>query len=298
MLELRTLSIEQPGIYDLPEDEYHGTEIWPAPMLSNSIIKCMLDSPRRAWVNHPALNPAYERKVSAEFDIGIAAHALLLEGSDRMELIEAENYRKADAQNARDEARANGRVPVLPHQKRAVLAMVEAAQVALTECDDLHILDLQVEGVSEQSFVWEEDGLWIKARPDWMPHDNSYMMDYKTISTSANPRTIGRYISDRRYEVQDALYRRGGRELLGKELPFVFMFQEVEPPHLCSFVSLPAEFRAIGESEVQRGMKLFRECLQSDKWPGYPTTIYEPDPPPWKLAELMHDEVMEAEGSS
>jgi len=76
-----TNRITEPGIYDIPETDYHADPI-AEPSLSSSIAKILLArSPRHAWANHPRLNPNQEPETRREFDFGSAAHAMLLEGS-------------------------------------------------------------------------------------------------------------------------------------------------------------------------------------------------------------------------
>jgi hypothetical protein len=40
----------------------------------------------------------------------------------------------------------------------------------------------------------------------------------------------------------------------------------------------------MGNQKVERGIKVWRECLKSGVWPGYPQTIYTVEPMPWNLA--------------
>ncbi|WP_242401117.1 hypothetical protein [Acetobacter okinawensis] len=49
--------ITTPGIYDLPEAQYHADPC-PTPSLSNSVARILLDeSPMHAHFSHPRLNP-------------------------------------------------------------------------------------------------------------------------------------------------------------------------------------------------------------------------------------------------
>lgn len=67
--ELQTMSAEA----------YHQDPA-PQPSLSSSIAKILLDqSPRHAWLAHPKLNPNYVAEEDSRFDIGTAAHVMMLE---------------------------------------------------------------------------------------------------------------------------------------------------------------------------------------------------------------------------
>jgi hypothetical protein len=289
--------ITEPGVYNLSPEVYHGAEIFPAPMLSRSVIKDLLDkSPIHAWTNHPALNPrlAEEEEAEPKFDIGTAAHSLFLEGYDCVAIIEADSWRTNAAKEERANARHCGKVPLLRKEWEKVSRMVEAAKRQLAECKDLQVKDLQAEGMSEQSLIWEEDGIWLKIRPDWMPTDCGYILDYKTTGKNANPEGIGAHIVSMGYDIQDAFYRRGVMALTQTAPKFCLMFQEAVEPYVCSFVSLNPEFAAMGESKVERGINLWRKCLGADEWPGYPTQICYPDPPTWELAREEWRRMMEA----
>ena len=64
--------IEKPGLYlDVPVDDYFADPL-PAPSLTQSIAKIILDhSPLHAWHAHPRLNPNFVRDDPTKFDIGI-----------------------------------------------------------------------------------------------------------------------------------------------------------------------------------------------------------------------------------
>ena len=106
--------------------EYHADPC-PEPSLSSSIARLILShSPLHAWTEHPRLNPNYKPEESTKFDRGSAAHALLLEGEDRMAVIPFKDYRKDAAQEARDNARLAGKFPVLEADYPSILQMREA----------------------------------------------------------------------------------------------------------------------------------------------------------------------------
>lgn len=278
--------ITQPGIYDgVPSKVYHSANITPEPALSCGVLKKLLTkSALHAWMDHPALNPEYAEVSKDTFDIGTAAHALFLEGIDKAEVLPFDSYRTKEAKQARELARMNGNIPMLVDKYGQVCEMVNAAKRQL-EHSDLRITDLQAEGKAEQTLIWQEDGLWFKARPDWMPHDMSLIFDYKTTGVSANPAGIGRHISSMNYEIQAAFYRRGLYCLTGIDAPFHFMFQEDDAPYLSSFPILDWQSKAIGEGEVQRGIELWFNCLSSDEWPGYSLAVYEAECPAWQYKE-------------
>src|SRR5687767_13860747 len=173
-----------PGIYDVPADTYHAD---PAPpSLSASICKLLCQrSPRHAWEAHPALNPEFVRVEEKKFDAGTAAHAMLLDGDDICEVIDAQDWRTNKAKDARDAARANGKVPLLAGQYEQVQNMVTAARWQLETVDAAP--PLLEHGKPEQTLIWQEGDVTCRALVDWLHDDHTAVDDLKTTTGSANP---------------------------------------------------------------------------------------------------------------
>jgi hypothetical protein len=274
----------KPGIYPMPEADYHADPA-PVPSLSSSIAGVLLArSPLHAWHAHPRLNPAYVNEDKEAFDLGRAAHALLLEGDDRMQVIDAENYRTKAAQEARDAARAAGKHPVLPHQYADVLAMREAALRAISDCADLSGLDLKRDGTPEQAVLWQEGDAWLRCRPDWLSTDRRVVIDYKS-TTDATPAAFQRQIVRMGYHFQDAFYSRGLKAATGTEPMFVFLAQENTAPYRCSFHACGPSLRQIAEGEIDRAVKVWTRCIQTGKWPAYRLDIHYAEATAWQMAE-------------
>ena len=81
-------------------------------------------------------NPLYVPEAKTDFDIGVAAHLAVLEPerqADSIVLIEAGDYRTTKAREARDAARAGGKVPLLPYQfdiVRAIAGSIRSHPIA------------------------------------------------------------------------------------------------------------------------------------------------------------------------
>ena len=102
------------GIHDgIPAERYHRDPS-DRPALTAGTIKTLLAySPWHAWHNHPRLNPEWAPTYEAKFDLGTAAHALLLQGEDVAQWIDADDWRTKAARDERDQARKEGKVPLL-----------------------------------------------------------------------------------------------------------------------------------------------------------------------------------------
>ena len=276
--------IEKPGIYNISSEEYQGDPVI-EPSLSRSIIKNLIyDTPAHAWINHPRLNPNYQNKENEKFDLGTATHSLLLEGNDNLTIIEADDWRTKAAKELRDQARENGKTPLLTSQYEETLIMVNVAEQQIIECSELGITNLQTNGDIELSYVWKENETWLRIRPDWTSKDRKLIIDYKTISSSANPHDIARHVVTMGYDIQAAFYSRGIKAVEDIEPKFIFIFQETEEPYLCSFITLPPQFMEMGKQKVEYGIWLWKECISRGKWPGYPQKVCWIDPPDWALA--------------
>src|SRR4029077_10368897 len=113
-------------------------------------------------------NPLYLPEAKTEFDIGGAAHLAVLEArhqADSMVLIEAGDYRTMRAREARDAARAQGKVPLLPYQLDIVSAIAGSIRAHPIASEAF------VGGEAEVTLIWHdpETGVPCKARPDYLP---------------------------------------------------------------------------------------------------------------------------------
>lgn len=276
--------IDKPGVYKLSSEEYHADPC-PVASLSRSTIKDLLfRSPAHAAYNHPRLNLDYKEEVADKFDKGTAAHSLLLEGSDNIEVIEADDWRTKEAKSLRDVARKAGKTPLLKHQYEETKVMVIEAMRQIRGCPELGISSLDEDGEAELSYVWQEEKNWLRVRPDWISSDKKLILDLKFTGVDANPSQLSRQVITMGYSIQAALYSRGVKALEGIVPHFVFIFVETAEPYLCSFVGLTPSFMEMGIQQVEFGKHIWEECMNTGKWIGYPNKVCWLEPPPWALA--------------
>lgn len=272
------------GIYQIDEETYHADPC-SEPSLSNSIACTLLtQSPKHAWLKHPRLNTSHKPDESARFDIGTAAHALLLEGSAaKICVVEADDWRTKAAKEQRDMARASGMTPILAKNNYALNSMVNAAKEYIATSELRGVFD---QGKPEQTLIWKDDGIWCRSRLDWLSDDRKIILDYKTCE-SAEPEAFIRHISRMQYDLQAAFYLRGlARQNEFTSLTkFVFLAQEIEAPYACSLIGLSNHLLDIAASKVDRAISLWKECLTTNKWPAYPTRICYAEPTAWQMAE-------------
>jgi hypothetical protein len=284
--------IDRPGCYDLPAADYHADPC-AAPSLSAGVAHVLLSqSPWHAWTCHPRLNPAHQRDHAEHFDVGTAVHGYLLEGDADYVIVEAEDWRTKAARIARAEAWIAGKTPLLAAQWAAVQAMGVAVRRQLAA----HEAPIPLTGGRpEQTLVWQEDGVWLRARLDWLRDDRRGVDDLKSTGGSAHPVVWTRSaLFANGYDLQAALYIRGVKAVFRVEPEFRFVVVETEPPHAVSVIGLGPEAMALAQRKVTRAIALWRECLARDVWPGYPTRTCWADLPPWEATRWLEREYQAA----
>jgi hypothetical protein len=281
------------GIQTITSEEYHSSCA-----LSSSLAYLICSqSPLHAWTAS-RLNPDYKRQEEEKFDIGTAAHALLLEGSASVAMLDYPDWRTKEAQEARVAFRAAGKLPILSKHWDDIRAMVAATGPQL---DALKVdPPLFKDGEPEQSLFWEEDGIQCRARPDWLRDDRATIDDYKTTKGSANPESWTRTLYQIGADIQAAFYLRG---LLAINLPkvyipqpsFRFVVQEQTAPYALSVVSLGPAALEIANRKVEYAIHKWRECLEKDEWPGYPARVCVAEIPGYEETRwLEHEEIGKA----
>lgn len=274
-----------PGYHVMTAEQYHADPA-PQPSLSSSIARILVnESPYKAWYSHPKLNPGYQERHEDKFDMGTAAHAMLLENdASRIVTVEANDWRTKAAQEARAAAHAAGKTALLTRHFAAVSKMVDVAKAFIAQSE---IAEYWTQAESEVTATWQENGIWLRCRFDRLALNRNCIMDYKSTG-DASPEPFSRQLVRMGYHFQDAFYRRAVRALGGKEPSFVFLAQSVEPPHECSLHACEPALREIADLEVQTAIDTWRQCLTSKKWPSHGGRIHWAVPTSWQMT--MHEQ--------
>jgi len=282
------------SIFELNSQDYHADTVADVPTLSASIAKLLISSsPAHARAAHPKLNPDFRKTTDEKFDVGTAAHALILEGQSVIEVVAADNWRTKDAKEARDLAIQHGRVPLLTHQAADVYAMTKAVteQLAAINIDP----PLFTDGEPERTLIWDEGGVKCRARLDWLQNDYSAITDLKTTSRTANPDAwTRRTLYDIGCDLQAAAYLRGLKAVTGVDAVWRWVVVETAPPYALSVITPSAAVLAIGEAKWEKAVVLWRDCLERDHWPAYPTELHVAELPPWIESAWLEREEREA----
>lgn len=245
---------KSPGIYaDISNSEYHHDEA-----LGSTSLKTLATRTPAHWKwesEYPVHKDVY--------DIGTVAHSLILEDdASGVVIVDAADWRTKAAKDAREEARAEGKIAMLQKEYAPIIAMRESvmrhplAKAAFTGHR------------AEESVFWNEGGLTLKCRPDaWQP---GALIDLKTVR-SASPNDFGKTAHEFGYHQSAAHYIDGVKAATGEDLPFHFVLVEKTAPYFVSVVELDIEAVNIGRQLNDRAKRIYRECADSGNWPGYPS---------------------------
>ena len=132
----------------------------------------------------------------------------------------------------------------------------------------------------EQSIFWDVDGIDCRCRPDAVT-ESGVIVDLKT-TRDASPDGFAKSIAQYRYHVQAAFYCDGYRAAFG-EAPkgFAFIAVETEPPYLVAVYVASSTMILRGRADYLDDLAKFRECRDTDTWPGYSSAPLTIDLPKW-----------------
>lgn len=274
------------GFHAIADADYHADPC-PSPSLSSSVAKVLLTrTPYHAWCAHPRLNPDHAPVRKPAWDFGTAVHQLVLEPErNDIEVVDAPDWRKKDAQSERDAAYAAGKVPMLVHEYWA--AFTVARQLWNAYADHEMLGNIILASQTELAMIWQEpNGVWCRAKADVIDDTRDRIIDIKT-TTDATPSVFSRRsYFDYGYHIQEAFYRRGYRAITGRDCDFRFVAVDKDAPHLtATFASAPS-VQAYADSLVERAIKTWAECTAADEWPGYDTRTHYVELPAYMLAQM------------
>lgn len=278
-----TARITEPGVYDIPAEEYHRDPV-EGGSLSSTGARRLLQMPPARWryeQQHPT--PSTPAMI-----LGTAVHTLVLGAGQKVVPVDERYWSTNAAKAAKAEAEAAGHLPLLRADYDRAHAMADAVQ----SHEVAGRLFSPKRGRAEQVLVWRdaETGVMCRAMVDHMPHAGTagihILADLKT-TTNASPRKVAKTVVDFGYDQQGAWYLDGYRALgLARDPAFVFVFVEKDPPYLVSVVELDQPALIVGAELNRRARELYAECAATGSWPGYSPEIELVSLPAWASARL------------
>ena len=273
------LKVTEPGVYAMPADVYHADPV-PGGSLSSSGAKLLLPPSCPAKFRHYR---DHGRPDTKAFDEGHAAHRLVLGDGPEIAVLDADSWRTKAAQTWAEEARAEGLTPLLGKEAAVVYDMADALRrdpVAGKLFDP-------ASGAAERSLFWQDErtGIWRRARLDWLPTPfegrRMILVDYKSCR-SADPEAISKAINEYGYHQQAPWYQDAVEGAMGLPRPaFVFVFQEKTAPYVVTVVEPDPTSLRIGAHLNREAIRVYRECVRTDTWPGYSTGVELVPLPAW-----------------
>lgn len=276
--------ITEPGVYpDMPAEAYHAD-----PALSSSGARALLPPSCPARFRHEQLHGQPHKRV---WDLGHAAHKLVLGAGDDLVVIAADSYRTKVAKETRDGAYADGLIPLLAEEYKQVEAMAAALRAHPVAGAVFH----PDRGQPEQSLWWRDGptGVMRRARLDWLPEPRPgrrlIIPEYKTCA-SADPEALSKAVHTYGYHQQADWYLTAARALglAGDDAGFIFVCQEKAPPYLVSVIELDGPALRIGAARNRRALEVYAHCVRTGSWPAYVEGVGQVGLPRW--AEIQEGE--------
>lgn len=234
--------------------------------LSRSDLVAINESPAR-WKHGAGI------QASKAMDFGTLVHAIALEGSDMGLVVEidAADWRSKAAKDARDEARAEGKIPILSNPKSdKEISMDRARECAYRVGKRWPFID----GTDCELVIvatHEDTGLLVKCRLDGI------LFDLKTTG-DASHEGFRKSVSHFDYATQAAIYgdMAVSAELVQTAEGFAFYAVESKPPYLTGEYTLDPEWIEAGRARYEDALlaaSLFNETV----WPSdYGTHVLYP----------------------
>jgi PDDEXK-like domain of unknown function (DUF3799) len=267
-------SATEPGVYELDDAAYFGGPL-ARESLSSTGVRELLTCPAKFRYRQQ-----HGRPDTRAFDVGHAAHYLVLGAGPELVRIDADKWLTKAVKEDVQAARERGAVPLRPSDWDTVHAMAAALQ------DHPHAPKLFSRGVPERTLVWRDEatGVLCRCKADWLRPDG--IVDYKTCD-SAELESLRKGVYNFGYYIQAPFYLRGFAAVLPVEVPFfAFVAQEKDPPYLVQTFQLSERALAYGDRKCAEALATYAACVEADEWPGYPTDdIPEIDLPAWVRTE-------------
>lgn len=270
--------ISAPGIYDIDIDRYHhDPHLCDAPSISSSGLRTLLlECPAKYWAFSPYNPNHFPDESTKALDIGRAAHCLVLgepEFAKHFYVSPHDVFNKNPGKQWYDgwkievEAGREKRTLLKPDQFETVQAV---AAVRRRSAQAMRAFE---NGLPEQSLIHkdEETGVYLKSRPDWLPHKpaNSFLVEYKS-ALSIDPRRFSYDAFKYGYHMQGAMQLDAVEAVMGvKPFGLAHCVQEKDPPYLCELRLFQPDHFDWGRKQYRRALRLFARCMERGEWPSY-----------------------------
>jgi len=282
------------GFADIGEAAYHADAHTPVPSLSSSMVRGLINKTAlHVWTDSPRLNPLAESTDRPAFAIGRAAHREVLGRGAAYTEIPANllSSNGAAGTNAAKGFKAEAEGLGLTVLKAEEIARIKAAAESARR--GFAALGVTLDPKESERVAYAEiDGVLCRAMFDNAPEAMPVLIDLKT-TVDANPAAVIRSIERYGYDVQAQHYREVWHALTGEWRRFIFCFQETTAPFATCFIELhddkgdEADWIEAAAAKTAKARRVWRECLATDKWPGYPAEILKVGARSWHTRDWI-----------
>lgn len=176
------------------------------------------------------------------------------------------------------------------HPDKPILTSQEALQIALmVSAVHTHPFAKRLlAGCQREQSVFVEDGQGTlrKSRLDALTK-GSAIPDIKT-TESASLENFERSISRYRLHVQAAYYLDNCNMAGMDKTHFFFICVEKSPPYLVRCLQLSGDVIEYGKILYNHDLQIYRNCLETETWPGWGNEFEEVALPSWELKQLQN----------
>jgi hypothetical protein len=269
------------GWHDMDEATYHADPC-PTPSLSATCAKLVIGKTLlHAWHTHPRNPKAEPFTPTLAMQMGKAVHAAVFGGA-AIAVIEADSFRTKDAKQERDQAIAEGLIPMLAKDLPQIEAM---ADICRERFKNLYGGPYHAERVA----IWKcpRTGGWRRAMLDTSAITAPIIVDLKTTGADIDDESCNRRIFNDGLHIQAAAYEEA-METLNPEwagrVRFYFQWQEQNAPYA---MSRPFEMdeagMELGRQQWRAAGALWDAATQRGQYPGHPIEPTYASPPLYAL---------------
>ena len=232
------------------------------PEISKSDLDLLAKSPLKFKMKKELKKPPSNALI-----LGSCVHKLVLEREDflnEFKIVPAADKRTREGKAIYKEFLKNlgDKTPISWDSIKTALKM---ATSVLTDKDATFFLK---DGLAEQSYFSEIEGVAVRCRPDFYNEKMGIIIDLKTAS-DASEVGFTNSIGNLNYHIQAAFYSDILRRLGKKVNDFLFIVVETEPPYLIGRYVLDYITIEKGRETYLKLLERYKFCKKHNKWWGY-----------------------------
>lgn len=270
------------GFYDIPIEWYHQ-QCCDGPSLSSTGLRQLLRSPAEFW-KYSELNKDREEQPEKEaWILGRAAHHLLLGEKnfrdhfvERPEKLNGKLWQsnRTDCKEWLKDQKDMGLTVLTPNQVQSIRGMAGLLPWQ-KNCPNSGLANTplinetgMLQGQIECSFIWQYEGVWLKARPDVIPFASNDYSDLKSSGVGIDNFKLSKTNAEREYFVQGATVGMGSKAVLGRMMDgFHLVFVQTDDEFATSVKTIEQEDIILGEEMIDVAVGILKKCRAENVWP-------------------------------